>query len=379
LLFLTTSQPFTRYAPNSTALNAATFTWNEDLSSCGGGSATSITSTGCSLVATDGFFSLLQLNAAPDVPQLYYLGWDINAAGNYSSIFQSAAGIKKGRVASTVSPTTCSATISNTTDVLTETSGSNVLKIGTWTGGNTEKQGRGAPLIAANKKARGVYIGGTEANCGNGPSYFADIANASASFLNNLRNSTSETNSATVHMNYCIPFINRFGNLNQTPLKQPQVSGYIQSTENIANGLYVNYKAGTYIELNNGFVSGTNFVAEIDPCVSVISYIAYKTDDTEQDENTLPIAETKSTSNWLKIYPTILPSGNVITIESSSTMEGIELQLYDIQGKHLRSYRFNGFGEATKTTISTTDIPAGFYVFKAQNSNQFFTQKIILQ
>lgn len=227
-------------------------------------------------------------------------------------------------------------------------------------------------------KARGVYIGGPEVACGNGPSYFADLNTASASFLNNLRNSTSETNSATVHMNYCIPWLVLSGNVTQPLQKQPQVSGYIKSSQNITNGLFVDYKAGTYIELNDGFNSGNNFIAEIDPCVSVISYIAYKTDDTEvaqQEENKLDIP----TTNWIKIYPTILASGNSITIETMSAVDGVELMLFDIQGKHLQSYRLNRFEENTKTSVALTNLPSGLYFIKAHNGNNFLNQKIIIQ
>jgi len=81
---------------------------------------------------------------------------------------------------------------------------------------NIEKRGRGAPFIAANNKARGVYIGVTETICGNGPSYFADLAFASASFLNNLRTG-SRTNSTTVRSNYCKPSENLFSYFNVFP------------------------------------------------------------------------------------------------------------------------------------------------------------------
>src|SRR5690606_25102578 len=89
--------------------------------------------------------------------------------------------------------------------------------------------------------------------------------------------------------------------------------------------------------------------------------------------------ENISSSDWIKVYPTVLPSGNAITIESSKSIDGVELRMYDIQGRHIRSFRLNGFGENTKTTIQTTDVPAGMYVLNAQNGSDFFTQKIVLQ
>lgn len=376
LLFLTTSHPFTRYNPNASALASATFTWNDDLNACNSAASATSTSTGCTIVSTDGFFTLLELKTAPNLPLLWYLGWDISATGNFSSIFQSANGVKKGRVSTTGGFNTVSATISNSTDALTETSGNNVLKFASWTTGNTEKRGRGAPLLS-DKKARGVYIGGPEVNCGNGPSYFADLAQA-PNILSVLRaGNTTATNTATVKMNYCIPFQELSGI--RSTAKTFQVSTYIKSTEAINTGLSVKYQAGTYIELNPGFSSGTDFLAEINPCVSVVTIIAAKTDDTEQSTITEPIVESKINGSWLKVYPTILPSGNILNVESSKSIDGLELQLFNIEGKHIRSYKLNGFGESTKATLETSDLQTGFYFLHAVNGSDLFTRKIIIQ
>jgi hypothetical protein len=120
-------------------------------------------------------------------------------------------------------------------------------------------------------------------------------------------------------------------------------------------------------------------LAEINPCVSVVTIIAAKTDDTEQSTITEPIVESKINGSWLKVYPTILPSGNILNVESSKSIDGLEIQLYNIDGRHVRSYRLNGFGETTKTTLETADLPAGFYVLHAQDGSNLFTQKIVLQ
>lgn len=376
LLFLTTSHPFTRYSPSSSVLNNATFTWNEDITACtGGSSVTAVTSIGCSVVATDGFFTLLQLNTAPALAELYYLGWDINATGNYSSIFQTAASIKKARVASTASPSTCSASISNSTDALTETSGSGVFKIASWTSGNTEKRGRGAPLIAANKKARGVYIGGTEASCGNGPSYFAHLHSGMTGLLSYLRDG-SETNSATVHMNYCKPGENLSGNFDDS--KTFSVSGSITSSQNIVNGNSVKYQAGTYIELTNGFSSGTDFIGEINPCVSTVYTIAAKTDNEEVYQQKSNEAENLDNTNWLKIYPTVLSSGSNITIEANGAIDDVEVRMLDLQGSHILSFRLNNFLKGSSVSIPIR-ASSGMYLLKANDGINSFTQKIIIQ
>jgi len=64
-------------------------------------------------------------------------------------------------------------------------------------------------------------------------------------------------------MNYCVPNETLFGNLSES--KTYQVTGSIVSTQNIFNGFADRYQAGTFVELNDGFVSGNDFVAEINP------------------------------------------------------------------------------------------------------------------
>lgn len=178
-------------------------------------------------------------------------------------------------------------------------------------------------------------------------------------------------------MNYCIPFQELSGI--RSTAKTFQVSTYIKSTEAINTGLSVKYQAGTYIELNPGFSSGTDFLAEINPCVSVVTIIAAKTDDTEQSTIAEPIVESKINGSWLKVYPTILPSGNILNVESSKSIDGLELQLFNIEGKHIRSYKLNGFGESTKATLETSDLQTGFYYLHAVNGSDLFTRKIIIQ
>jgi len=377
LLFLTTSHPFTRYNPNTSALASATFAWNEDLNTCSSGSATTVTSTGCTLLATDGFFTLLELTNAPNLPLLWYLGWDINATGNFSSIFQSASGIKKGKVTTTAGASAVSATISNSNDALTETSGNNVLKFTSWTAGNTEKRGRGAPLIS-DQKARGVYIGGPEVNCGNGPSYFADLAQA-PNILNILRagNSTA-TNSATVKMNYCIPYRELSGG--KFDPETYKVSTYIKSTQSINDGTNIRYKAGTYVELNSGFSSGNDFIAEIDPCIINLTVIAQKTDDyIDEAVEERSDKDLISSDEWIKIYPTLIENGNSISIESTSFLDRVELKMYDIQGKHIKSFKFNGFVNEKNANVKIDDLNAGIYFIKAFDGKRFSTTKIVVR
>jgi hypothetical protein len=376
LLFLTTSHPFTRYSPNSTALNGATFTWNEDLSTCGGSAATPVTSVGCTLLVTDGFFTLLQLNAAPNLSELYYLGWDYNATGNYSSIFQSATSVKKGKVSTSSGPTNVTATISNTTDALTESSGSGVFKFSTWNSGNTEKQGRGAPLLSGSvgKKARGVYIGGDEAACGNGPSYFAYLNSGLTSLLSYLRDG-SETNTSTVRMNYCKPSETLFGNINQS-LPPYSVTGSIVSTQSINDGLTIRYYAGSFIELNDGFYSGTDFVAEINPCVITATTIAAKTDDIIEDpQQTISASMVGS----IKIYPTVLASGNAITIEATEGLQDASVTLYDMQAKAVQYASIPELYAHDKYSLPIGFLPSGLYFLRVQNNAILTIQKIIIK
>ena len=378
LLFLTTSHPFTRYNPSATALNNATFTWNEDLSACNGSASSSVTSVGCTLLVTDGFFTLLELNAAPAMPQgqLFYLGWDINATGSYSSIFQSAGSIRKGKVATTGSPSTVSGSFTTGTDNFVESSGSGVFKFTNWSSGNTEKRGRGAPLLAGSigKKARGVYIAGDEATCGNGPSYFAYLTSSMTGLLSYLRDG-SETNTATVRLNYCIPYLNNL----PSPLgtsETYQVSDYILSAQNIFNGHTVRYKAGTYIEMKDGFISGTDFVAEIDPCVSIVTVLAAKTEDEVEQQQT-PSNITSQLSG-IKIYPTAVASGTALNIEVTEPQESLQLEIYDLQGNRFIQSVIYNLPANQSSSINLQGLASGFYLVKANGTTISATQKIVV-
>ncbi len=376
LLFLTTSHPFMRYSPSSSTLNSATFTWNEDLTACTGGSATTpVVSVGCTLLVTDGFFTLLELNAAPDLAELYYLGWDINATGNYNSIFQSAGSIKKGKVSTTGSPSIVTGSFATGTDNFTESSGSGVYKFSSWTSGNTEMRGRGAPLLAGSvgKKARGVYLGGDEASCGNGPSYFVYLASSYTSLLSKLRDG-SETNTATVYMNYCKPSEMLSGV--QPDSKEFYVTGSIVSTQAIEDGYIVGYHAGTFIELNNGFYSGTNFVAEINPCVITRTEIAAKTEDIieEPQQNLNNIAPA-----GIKIYPTIIASDKAITVEVTEAQQELQINVYDLQGKKILQFTLHNLNANEPSSVLLNGTAAGFYLVKAEGNTISTTQKIIVK
>mgnify|MGYP001033859234 FL=1 len=236
---------------------------------------------------------------------------------------------------------------------------------------NTEKQGRSAPLLST-KKARGGYIAGTEENCGNGPSYFEDFQSIKNGSVFNYLRSGSQTNTATVRMNYCKPSENLSNPLNQSKIYQ--VSNSIVSTQQISDNYVVRYQAGTYIELNNGFVSGTDFVAEINPCSNDVTVIAAKTDNEEYQNQEGKNTQGKPENEWLKIYPTILSSGSTLIIESNTILDNIELQMFNIQGKHIHSFRLNSL-----VTSVLLEAVSGVYVLKAYNGTNFFTQKIVIQ
>jgi hypothetical protein len=372
LLFLTTNQPQVCNSPN---WNNVVFTWESD--------GSSVTSTGATFLVSENKMTLLQLNNAPNLPTLTYLGWDIIASpsnGSIACIFESGTSQSISKSIVTANFNAVSTIILNANcSTFSESFGSFDNKVSLWNQGGIVKSGRGAPIIRDNKKVVGVYIAGEEQNCVKGPSYFARLQN-SPNIVAYLRDE-DETNSATVSMNYCIPYLELTGNVNQTPSNQPKVSTYIKSTQNIANGVSIRYKAGTYIELNPGFSSGTDFIAEIDPCVSNITIIAAKTDD-EHIDNPEELQESynnMSNDNWLKVYPTVLPSGNSIIIESNKKLEKVELKMYDLQSRHVHSFLLNSFPENTKFSVRLPDLPSGVYVLKAINAYNLFTQKIVVQ
>ncbi|HRN95651.1 MAG TPA: T9SS type A sorting domain-containing protein [Chitinophagales bacterium] len=380
LLFITTSQFLTNGCSNpSYSIANATFTWNEDYASCSSGTLTPVTSNGATILAIDGRVALLELANAPDLAELTYLGWDIATPyTDISCIYPTYdPTIKKGIVSA--SAYTSPGLGIECNDNYFESLGlPPVVKIAKWNSGEPNLLGRGSPLIMSNKKAAGIYLTGNETHCSNGPSYFEDFQSIKNGSVFNYLRTGNQTNTATVRMNYCKPSENLGGLFNQSFTYSVSGSGYITSTQNISDGNTVKYQAGTYIELNPGFISGTDFVAEINPCVSIVTTIAAKTDDEQtyhqEDYATVNI----TTDDWIKVYPTILPAGNSLTIEANDVIDDVELFMFDLQGKHICLFRLNGFLRGNSVSVPL-DVAKGMYVLKARHNNHSFTQKIIIQ
>ncbi len=384
LLFLTSHQPIAGscgFNPSNlaTALNNATFTWNLDFPSCTGSTAsTTVTSTGATLLGSSGFIALLELNNAPALPELTYLGWDITTEpSSVACIFPSPlTDVNKGIV--TASAQSFVSTNIECNRNFNEASGfTTMIKISAWDAAELWAIDEGSPLIMDNKKVEGVYITGTETDCSTGPSYFFDLARASSAFLNLLRSSSSQTNSATIRRAFCKASENLNGPLNSS--RPPyEVSGAIVSTQNIANGLQIKYQAGTYVELNNGFSSGTDFVAEINPCDNTVTIIAAKTDGTTEEESRLSGISAGLTGS-IKIYPTALSSGNALNVESIQPLQNVAVAIYDLQGKIVLGSTIVELNSGEPHSILLSNLPSGFYLVKVWSSTISFTQKIIIK
>ena len=57
---------------------------------------------------------------------------------------------------------------------------------------------------------------------------------------------------------------------------------------------------------------------------------------------------------------------------------GVELQMFDMQGKHVRSFRLNSLLSGNTSSVPL-DVPSGIYVIKAIRDFKLFTQKIVVQ
>jgi hypothetical protein len=180
-------------------------------------------------------------------------------------------------------------------------------------------------------------------------------------------------------MNYCKPSENL--NFNQIESWTYQVTGSIVSTQNISNGLTVKYQAGSFIELNNGFVSGTDFIAEINPCVISRTTIAAKTDDTVEFDVTEEFNGQLLASNdvELQIYPTALASGQGCKIVATKSLNNLQVVVFDLNGRPVSTTRIETLHQKTPHEMPLPALSKGIYLVKAQNAVFSFTQKIIIQ
>lgn len=365
LLFLTTSQADVCHSVN---WSNVVFTWLAD------GATT--TSTGATLLATDNRMTLLELIIAPALADLTFLGWDISTTPtSVSCIFESSDNsIKKGIVsASTLSAVSLT---TNCNGTFSEGSGSNAVKVSSWSAGEPTASGRGAPLIMNNKKMMGVYIAGNETECNKGPSYFADIAGASSTFLSYLRNG-SETNSSTVKIEPCRDYFILTTPVSATPPKPFKVTDYIASTQSIIDGVVVRYEAGNYIDLGNGFVSGTDFVAEIKPCEDDVTIIAAKTEN-EISHHRGDMHKAVGGNTLIKVYPNPVESISDVYILSSHDIRAATITLYSIEGKRIAGNQLSLIAANTSTSFNIPELTAGLYFIEVSGIDYSSLHKIFV-
>lgn len=367
LLFLTSSEAVDCLSPTSTQWNSAVFTWHSD--------GTPVTSTGATVLYTYGKITLLQLNAAPALAALVFLGWDISTTpSNLACIFETTnTAIDKGIVTAS-SQSTVNLTTNCSTGGFSEGSGTSMLKVSAWAVGEPIALGHGAPLIMNNKKVEGVYYDGNETACNGGPSYFYKLSNANSTMLNFLR-SGSETNSATVSIEPCQDDLPPLTG-NYTGVFTFTANSTIVSTQNIQPGSSVKYEAGMSITLNDGFNSGSDFIAEIKSCQSRVTTIAAKTDENnisrqDRQENIDAIG------NKLKIYPNPNSPNSVAYIEGLSTDEPTKITISDISGKLLLDVMSNT--EDIIQQVRLPDLSHGIYFVKISYQNFCSTYKLVIQ
>ncbi|HRG88138.1 MAG TPA: T9SS type A sorting domain-containing protein [Chitinophagales bacterium] len=382
LLVLTTYAPFMASCGNNpavidAALATTVFTFNSDYVSCSGSGATEVTTTGATLESTSGYLALLQLNSAPNLPELTYLGWDITSEPtSLACIFQTSNTIvRKGIV--TANAFTIQSVNFNCNGTFSEASGfTNMLKISAWDQAEPYIESRGAPLIMNNLKAIGVYTVGNEVDCDKGPSYFYDLASASNSFMSHLRSGT-QTNSATIKRVPCQNNLTLSGSFNQS--YPYSAINTITSTQTIDDGNSVQYTAGTSVTLNSGFVSGTDFVAQIGSCTPQVITIAAKTEDSYNNNAQQRVQLKEFINPIIKIFPTLTSGNSSLFVETNQVVENLSLCIKDINGKTIMVKQINELQPNLPLKVEMPVVSAGLYFVHMAAGDYLFTTKLMVQ
>ena len=194
-----------------------------------------------------------------------------------------------------------------------------------------------------------------------------------STLLNFLRNPSAtppETNSATVSIQPCVDDLTLTASVNFTPQDPYTANNTIVSTQNIYDGHTVRYEAGVSITLNNGFVSGTDFIAEIKPCYSKVTTIAAKTEDIQYAKDIDYKNNINVAVDWMKIYPTITASGNAVQVVSYSYETDLTTAIFDLQGKQVGFYPIKELLPNEAYALNLPTLAKGYYLIQVKNQDR---------
>jgi hypothetical protein len=100
-------------------------------------------------------------------------------------------------------------------------------------------------------------------------------------------------------------------------------------------------------------------------------------DDSNAANDTLCISLNSTVSveqNYLKqmrVYPN--PASTSLTIDGITAEKGVEIQLFDLQGRELRSVRLLG---ENQTTLDISELPAGSYLLRLRQADAVRNERI---
>lgn len=374
LLFMTSAKPFDCSSYN---LNNATFTWNEQNNNCN--PLTQVSSTGATLLATDGYIALLELNDPLPLEEYVFLGWNKDIPFSVACIFQSALSVKKG-IAKGGSISSfwefydlaCNGSFDNEFGT-----GEPAVKIDFWNeGGGLDAYSRGAPLISSNK-AVGVYLSSRNiSECTYGPSLGALLNNTS-----NFDQYLAPNNATSASSISFVPCKDEFiTSETYTISKTEKANIRIIGMHRIVD-VEVIFQAGEEVILEDGFDSGNNFIAEIVPCLPdfavinpkpepdkyVVEY--FKKDDFQgadySFENHISV----------KAYPTV-EIDDKITLDISGLRE-VDYAIFSLQGQVIKKSKFFIKNENYRELIYLPNMAAGVYFLVVRSNSYSETIKLI--
>lgn len=375
LLFMTSAKPFDCSSYN---LNNATFTWNEQQNNCN--ALTQVSSTGATLLATDGYIALLELNGPLPLEEYVLLGWSKNIPSSVVSIFQSSLShVKKGMAkGGSISSfwefydLACNGSFDNEFGT-----GEPAVKIDFWSeGGGLDAYSRGAPLISSNK-AVGVYLSSHNiSECTYGPSLGALLNNT-----NNFDQYLAPNNAASASSISFVPCKDEFiTSETYTISKTEKANIRIIGMHRIVD-VEVIFQAGEEVILEDGFDSGNNFIAEIVPCLPDFAVINPKPEPDEYVVEHFKKDDFQgadySFENHIsvKAYPTV-EIDDKITLDISGLRE-VDYAIFSLQGQVIKKSKFFNKNENYRELIYLPNMAAGVYFLVVKSNSYSETIKLI--
>lgn len=333
----------------------------------------------------DDFVAILRLEDSPPYETISYLGISQGGNGvrcianyNTSLVEYEVANSTYGNIS-----VNCNSGISFD---FVSTSGSDATVINKWYYYNLDDDSNplGAPLLNTYEQVVGIYVAksggiyeepiynsddeiiGYNTICGEDTAFFVKY------FVDPTSGGVLNSNIPAVKIKPCAEILieEELIDVSKTIKANVRIIGRSK-----IDNVQVRFKAGQEVILENGFDSGNDFIASIEPCEPIVTPLA-KTESSTNNNETIEESKETSLTNSISAYPTINVD-NYLIIESEG-IQNLNYSLFSLAGKLVLadSYVVLSNSKYSKR-VELPSLSQGIYLLQINNGTEYKTIKIL--